>query len=220
MSPPLSASIALFACLVHPLAAATDRPAGCACLPGGPAAGPLVLDEATQAALRFQIDEERMARELYEEFGRLWGLRPFHRIPAAEARHEAALRALAGRAGMTLPAAPAGRFATAEVQRRHDALLARGRQSGEAALRAAALVEEQDIADLRALAATAGHPELKRVVAALEGASGNHLAAFVRQLRTRGEAYQPEVLDPGDEAVRRAGGKSGSGCGRRHGPAV
>ena len=159
---------------------------------------PLSLSVAAREALLFQIEEERMARELYAAFGERWSLRPFANIPVSEARHEAVLRQLAARAGITPPAAAAGVFANAEVQRRYHEILALGQGSAPAALRAGALVEETDIADLRAMARTTDDPTLRATIAALERASENHLRAFVRNLRMRGITYQPVVLATDD----------------------
>lgn len=178
---------------------------------------PVTLSAAAQSALLFQIDEERMARELFTSFGAKWGLRPFQSIPQSESRHEAVLRQLAMRAGVTAPATVAGRFASAEVQQRYDALLALGLESADSALRAAAFVEEQDIADLRALRATADSAELQEVVAVLERASGHHLAAFVRALTTRGVSYTPQVLAPDEFAALSASGPGEGGMGRGRG---
>lgn len=202
---------------------AIARPTGrggktdCACAVAAESTAPLALGESARAALRFQIDEERMARELYTAFGMQWGLRPFARIPEAESRHEATLRALAARAGVTVLAATPGKFGIAEVQKRYDTLLARGRESAEAALRVGAFVEEQDIADLRTLAATTDSAEMKQVVAALERASGHHLAAFVRNLKSRGVTYTPQVLNAGEFAALSADGGSRVGGGRNRG---
>lgn len=170
------------------------------------------LSDQARSALFFQIDEERMARELYTAFGAKWGARPFQNIPHAEARHEAVLQALAKRAGLAETEATPGRFATAEVQRRYDALLAQGMKSATDALQAGAFVEEQDIADLRALAATTDSTELKQAVVALERASGHHLSAFVRQL---GAGYKAQVLPAADVAALTGGTDcGGQGCGR------
>lgn len=189
----------------------------CACAVAVESTAPLTLGEPARAALRFQIDEERMARELYTAFGAQWDLRPFEQIPEAESRHEAALRALAARAGVTGPAATPGKFGTAAVQKRYDTLLARGRESAEAALRAGAFVEEQDIADLRTLAATTDNAEMKQVVVALEQASGHHLAAFVRNLEARGVTYVPQVLNAEEFAALSAKGGHRAGGGRNRG---
>ena len=150
-------------------------------------------------ALRFQIDEERMAGELYRALGEKQDVMPFKNIPRAEARHRQLLENLATRAGL-IPAKPttAGRYETPAIQARYDALLARGQVSLIEALKVGALVEEQDIADLRGLVATTDSPELKSVVTALERGSRHHLNAFVRNLRSRGVEYAAQVLTPAE----------------------
>jgi hypothetical protein len=172
----------------------------------------LTLSASAQEALRFQIDEERMAGELYRTFGEKHDVRPFKNIPRAEARHRELLENLATRAGL-IPARPttAGRYETPAIQARYDALLARGQVSLVEALKVGALVEEQDIADLRALVATTDNPELKSVVSALEQGSRHHLNAFVRNLRARGIDYVPQVLTPAEvaEITVAAPGRSG-----------
>lgn len=155
---------------------------------------PLAISPAAQTALLFQIDEERMARELYTAFGAKWGLQPFAMIPTAEARHEAMLRQLASRGGVTAPTAVAAHFDSAEVQQRYNDLLALGLESADSALRAAAFVEEQDIADLNTLISSTDNPALKEVATALKTASGHHLQAFVGVLAARGVTYVPKVL--------------------------
>jgi hypothetical protein len=180
----------------------------------------VVVSEQARSALLFQIDEERMARELYLAFGERWNLRPFRNIVQAETRHEAVLRALAKRAGLSLPETVAGRFTTAAVQERYDTLLARGRQSAQEALRTGALVEEQDIADLRVLARSTDNVDLRQAVAALERASGHHLAAFVRNM---GNSYTAQVLPAADvialtdkaDGGMQSAGRSGRGGGWR-----
>lgn len=162
---------------------------------------PLTLSASAQAALRFQIDEERMAGELYRTFGEKQEVMPFRNIPRAEARHRQLLENLATRAGLAA-AKPttAGHFETPAIQARYDALLARGQASPIEALQVGALVEEQDIADLRALAATTDSPELKAATTALEQGSRHHLNAFVRNLRARGIDYVAQVLTPAEVA--------------------
>jgi hypothetical protein len=182
-----------------------DNCAGaCAIQTGSPA--PLALGASAQAALRLQIDEERMAGELYRAFGEKWDARPFKNIPRAEARHRQLLENLATRAGLA-PAKTtnAGRFETRAIQARYDALLARGRTSLNEALMVGALVEEQDIADLWVLAAATDSPELKSVVTALEQGSRHHLNALVRNLRARGIDYVAQVLSTAEvEAITAA----------------
>ncbi len=180
---------------------------------------PLALGNQAQMALLFQIDEERMARELYTAFGAKWNLPPFANIPQAEARHEAGLRQLAARAGLAAPAAVTGRFDSAEVQKRYDDLLALGLTSADGALRTGAYVEEVDIADLNTLIATTDNAALKATATALKTASGHHLQAFVGVLTARGITYTPQVLkaDEYQAMLAPAGGGAGRGMGRGQG---
>ncbi len=171
---------------------------------------PLVLSDAARAALQFQVDEERMAGELYLALGEKHAARPFRNIPRAEARHRELLQNLAARAGLPAPAVTAtGCYETAVIQARYDALLERGQASLIDALRVGALVEEQDIADLRALAATTDHPEMLAAIAALQRGSQHHLRAFVRNLRARGVDYEAQVLPPAEVARLISAGRNG-----------
>jgi len=179
---------------------------------------PLALGTTAQAALLFQIDEERMARELYTAFGAKWGLQPYAQIPTAEARHEAVLRQLVSRAGIAAPTAATGRFDSEEVQKRYDALLALGLESADSALRASAFVEEQDIADLQALIATTDNLSLQQAATALKTASGHHLNAFVGVLAARGITYEPKVLNPDEFEAIVVSASRGMGRGRGRGP--
>lgn len=179
---------------------------------------PLALSAPAQAALLFQIDEERMARELYTAFGAMWGLQPFAHIPLAESRHETVLRQLATRAGLALPTAVAGRFDDQEVQKRYTSLLALGLESVDSALRVGAYVEEVDISDLKALIVTTDSTGLKDSAMALQTASGHHLNAFVGLLAARGVTYAPQVLSVENyEAILAAGGSRGQGQGQGQG---
>ncbi|MCF7688907.1 MAG: DUF2202 domain-containing protein [Cephaloticoccus sp.] len=168
---------------------------GCACALPPASKAALSLSAPEAKALSFQIDEERMAGEIYRTLGKQWSLRPFINIPRAEDRHQALLVSLATRAGLppvgeTTP----GKFQTPEVQARYDALVKRGEVSLLEALQVGALIEEQDIADLRAMVHSTGSADLKSAATVLEAGSRNHLRAFVRNLCARGVEYEPRIL--------------------------
>jgi hypothetical protein len=148
------------------------------------------------AELISAFEEERVAYDLYTAAAERWHLRVFSNIAAAEVRHAAALTQLANSSGIPLPPVQRGVYATAEHQRLHDQLLAIVNDSAVGALKAGALVEETDIADLRRLAAIATDPATRTILSNLERASVNHLRAFVRNLRVRGITYEPRVLTP------------------------
>lgn len=150
------------------------------------------------------IEEERLARDLYLAAADLWKLRVFSNIAAAESRHETALLQVAASAGIPVPARQTGVYASPDVQRLWADLLPLLTQSETGALRAAALVEESDIADLRRMRALATDEGTRAVLSNLERASRFHLQAFVRNLQARGVTYQPQVLTPDefDAAMR------------------
>lgn len=180
---------------------------------------PLVLGSEAEKALLFQIDEERMAGELYIAFGTKWGLQPFANIPKSEARHEAVLRQLATRAGLTARTAVAGKFDSVDVQKNYDALITLGLESADSALRTGAYVEEVDIADLDILIAKTDNAALKATAIALRTASGHHLKAFVSLLAARGITYTPQILKAEDYISLVADGASnGRGMGQGRGP--
>lgn len=176
------------------------------------------------ADLVFAIEEERVAHDLYVAAAARWNLPVFATIAGAETRHAAALTPLAATIGVIPPAAQAGVYATADLQRLYEQLLPLVNESASGALRAGALVEETDIADLRRMAGTATDEGSRIVLAQLERASGHHLAAFVRNLAALGVAYQPQVLAADDFAAliaaapgRGAGGNGSGGGGYRGG---
>ena len=91
--------------------------------------------------------------------------------------------------------------------------------SATGALRAGALIEETDIADLRRLTALATDEGSKAVIASLESASVNHLGAFVRNLAAAGITYEPQVLTAEEFATMTslAPGRGGPGNGKGKG---
>lgn len=173
----------------------------------------------TSANLIFAIEEERVAHDIYAAAAARWNLRVFANIAESEARHAAALTQLAATVGVQPPAAKAGVYATADLQALYDQLLVLVNGSATGALRAGALIEETDIADLRRLSAQATDEGSKAVIANLVSASVNHLGAFVRNLAAAGVTYQPQVLSAEEFATMTsaAPGRGGMGKGKGNG---
>jgi hypothetical protein len=143
--------------------------------------GDIVLNDESAASLRFMIQEEKLAGDLYEAFADQTGLRTFDRIAAAEDKHMNTLIDLAEKAGINvddLIALPAGEFADAELQTMYDSLLASGSVSTDAALTVGREVELADIADLSAAIEGFAEPALVGVYSKLLSGSEHHLAAF------------------------------------------
>lgn len=146
--------------------------------------GTITLDADATAGLLYMIEEEKLARDLYDAFFEQNGNLVFDRISNSEQRHLDSLLQVAEQAGIDISAlsTTAGLFANTELQSLYDSLLATGDDSLEAALQAAIAVEQADIADLASYGADPELGILGIVYARLEQASEHHLAAFSLQL--------------------------------------
>lgn len=141
-------------------------------------------------------EEENLARDLYARFEASYQLPVFGNIERSEERHIAAVATLLETRGITVPAHATGSYNDVALQAVYDQLAAQGDASLVGALRAGALVEELDIADLDELLARSDLTTQDRLVFSnLRTASMKHLNAFVRGLAAQGELYTPAVLD-------------------------
>lgn len=141
------------------------------------------LTAAQKTQLADLAAEEQLAHDLYTAFAAKYPAdTAFSRVAAAEAAHLKALRTLLDRYGVADPTAgnAAGAFASAEVQRQYDQLLARGRTSLADAYAVGVQVEKADVADLDKAADGLTAPDVSRVYLHLETASRHHLAVFQR----------------------------------------
>ncbi|MFZ4777483.1 MAG: DUF2202 domain-containing protein [Terrimicrobiaceae bacterium] len=161
-------------------------------------------------------EEEVLAHDLYVAFGKQWpDVRPFQNIPRSEQMHREAMSGVLKNNRVPLPRSANGqKFATSGLNDLFSRLRDQGSKSEVDALRAGALIEETDIADLRAMQAGSNSDSDKAVFANLEAASGNHFRAFVRNLEARGVKYTPSVLSQSDANKILAAASSG---GRRAG---
>jgi hypothetical protein len=87
-----------------------------------------------------------------------------------------------------------GEFRDPEMQALYAQLVAQGLESLEGAVQVGLLIEELDIADLRAASRRTDKPEILAVYADLERGSRNHLRAFYRWMRRLDVSYAPAHL--------------------------
>jgi hypothetical protein len=142
-----------------------------------PASG--VLTAAQRAELVSLAENEKLAHDLYAQFAKVYGLRVFSNLAAAEASHLHALRMLMTRYGITDPTAgqAAGTFSTASVQASYDRLLATGRGGEHAALTVAQGLEQQAISRYGDALSGLTAPDATKVLQNLKTAEARHLAA-------------------------------------------
>jgi hypothetical protein len=141
------------------------------------------LSEEQKAGLLFMIEEEKMARDVYEYFYAKWELKIFDNISLSEQQHMDAVKTLLDKYQLTPPATleERGRFENDQLQAMYDTLIASGESSIVEALEVGKLIEETDIEDLQKLV-EAVPEEIAKVYESLLNGSYNHLSAFENQL--------------------------------------
>lgn len=180
-----------------------------------PAAGDLSQEEAD--ALVYMVEEEKLARDVYNVLYATWGSSTFQSIAASEQTHIDSIKNLLAVYGLTDPSSSqAGVFSDPELQALYDQLVARGSQSLAEALKVGGAIEEIDILDLQERLAQTDNADIQQVFNNLLSGSGNHLRAFVNALqRQTGEVYQPQYLsaEAYQAILSASSGNSGGGQG-------
>ena len=140
-------------------------------------ASDLSAEEA--AALLFMREEEKLARDVYNQMYALWGQPVFQNIAASEQTHTDEIKLLLDRYGLADPALDPGQFTDANLQALYNQMIAQGSVSLTEALNVGVLIEQTDIADLQARLAQTDNADIQLVYTNLMNASYNHLAAFL-----------------------------------------
>jgi hypothetical protein len=136
----------------------------------------LTADES--AALLYMREEEKLARDVYNQMFTLWGQRTFQNIASSEQTHMDQVKLLLDRYGLADPALDPGKFADPTLQALYDQLSAQGSVSLAEALKVGVLIEQTDIADLQARLAQTDNADIQLVYNNLLNGSYNHLSAF------------------------------------------
>ena len=140
----------------------------------------IALDEAEVASLLYMIEEEKMARDIYDALYELTGIESFDAISNSEQKHYDKLLKVASKAGIdtTTLSDEAGVYTNSEIQDLYTTLLAQGSLSAEDAVAVGILIEQTDIAGLQSAIESTDITLLGQVYSHLADASQNHLAAF------------------------------------------
>lgn len=154
------------------------------------------LSQAEADALVYMVEEEKLARDVYNSLYATWGGATFQNIAAAEQTHINAVKNLLTVYGLEDPSSSqAGAFNNADLQALYDQLIVRGSQSLVEAYRVGGAIEEIDILDLQERLAQTDNADIQQVFNNLLKGSSNHLRAFVNALQMQtGEVYQPQFL--------------------------
>lgn len=157
-------------------------------------AAPLTAQEV--AHLVELREEEKLARDVYQELGDRWQAQEFRNIVRSEQRHFDAVGARLVAFGLNDPALPsAGQFANPELQELYNTLMSQGSASYVGALRVGATIEDLDIRDVQAAIDATSNSSIKQTYNSLLQGSKNHLRAFVSRLAEQGVEYEPQFID-------------------------
>ena len=147
-------------------------------------------------ALYFMLEEEKLARDVYNYLGSLWNHDTFSNIEKSETSHVNTVISLMETYDLEYELAEAGTFLNPELQHLYDTLVADGSVDLGSGLRVGARIEDMDIYDLEAYLVETSNPLLLDVFASLQCGSRNHLRAFAASLEALGESYEPEFISP------------------------
>ena len=141
----------------------------------------VTLSAEAIAELKFMIEEEKLAGDLYEAFYDVYGEEIFANIEVSEDQHFDALVDYAEKIGVDVDSFvfdTAGEFSNPELQEMYDTLLEQGLTSLEDALEVGVAIEEKDIVDIAAAAEAVPDTALADIYENLLQGSYAHLDAF------------------------------------------
>ncbi len=155
------------------------------------------LTDAESDSLLYMVEEEKLARDVYQFLSDQWGLPIFLNIAASEQAHMDSIQVLIDRYGLTSPvSASTGVFTNSDLQALYTELTTKGSQSLVDALLVGGAIEEIDIRDLQADLAGVTHTDINQVYNNLLSGSYNHLQAFSSEYELQtSTAYTPQYLD-------------------------
>jgi len=142
-----------------------------------------ITDEQKKELL-YMVEEEKLARDVYDYLYELWGSRVFGNIVKSEQRHMDAMKSLADEYELETPVTldVRGEFENEELQALYNTLIEKGKQSLIDALEVGVTIEETDIADLERILEEDTPKDFAKKYQNLLKGSYNHLKAFNNQL--------------------------------------
>lgn len=178
------------------------------------------LNADETAGLLYMLEEEKLARDVYNALFNTWNVSTFQSIAASEQHHMDEVALLLDRYQIAYTTQAAGVFTNPELQNLYNALVAQGSQSLAEALKVGGAIEEIDILDLQSRISTTDNADIQQVYNNLMSGSYNHLNAFATALLNQtGETYQPQYLSASEyQAIIDGSAQNGNSYGN-HGNA-
>jgi hypothetical protein len=139
--------------------------------------------DETERMLTYLIEEEKLAKDVYQAMLDLWGSKVFGNILKSEESHQSQVLSVMATRDIADPrSSEPGVFKNAELQKLYDELIAKGSKSAVDAYEVGVAIEVLDIDDLTKMLATAKDADVIAMMENLRRGSENHLRAFNNQL--------------------------------------
>jgi len=142
------------------------------------------LTQKEAKSLNYMYQEEKLAKDVYYELGKMYpDVRVFH-IYNAEVMHEKSVANVMKHYNIPLPIRgnEVGKFTNPELQKLYDELISKGKKSLKDALEVGIMVEVTDVEDLDKALKEATSPDIIALFQFLRAGSYNHYNAFNRTL--------------------------------------
>lgn len=180
----------------------------------------VALTNAEKDGLLFMLEEEKLAKDVYNVLYTKWQQQSFNNISQSEATHVTAVQVLLEKYKVSLPVnlSKVGIFTNPDLQKLYNDLIKKGDISLVEALQVGAAVEEIDILDLEKRLLQTDKEDIKLVYNNLMRGSRNHLRSFVRNMNNQGLDYKQQYLTQViyDQIINSENekGSNGQGAGR------
>ena len=141
----------------------------------------LLTQEITD--MKYMLEEEKVARDVYEFLDAKWHMRVFNNIKESEQRHMDMLENLLNTNKVVYQLHDEeGKFYIEDLQTMYNDLIKKGSKSKYDALEVGKMIEVADIEDLEKAIKKTSKTDISDVYSQLIFASNNHLRAFNRNL--------------------------------------
>lgn len=137
----------------------------------------MAITEKQKADLFFMYQEEKLARDVYTYFSKIYDLKVFGNIAKSEQNHMEQIETLLKTYKIPFPKLKAEEFSDKELKALYDKLIKQGKTSEKEALKVGILIEDKDIADLKEKIKNSPD-DIKFVYSNLLKGSENHKKAF------------------------------------------
>jgi hypothetical protein len=154
----------------------------------------IVYSEADEDALRFMLEEEKLARDTYNYLFQTWGINQFKNIRNSEQSHMDAVASLLDSYSLDYVILPEGQFSIVALQDLYDQFVVDGSISAANARQIGATIEDLDIVDLQNNIEATENTDVIQVFERLQCGSRNHLRSFMNAIDNNGETYLPQFL--------------------------